>query len=218
MSRSVLLLQLGRLDEALRDVEVAIAFAPQRGPSVVHRALIHAYRGDLAAARIDYDRAVALAPRTAKVWYLRGRFREHARDRRGALSDHGKALALDPGHIAALNHRANLRLDAGDREGAIEDLNEAIRRAPRDPGGFVHRGMARLSSMSADMQAAVADFRRAIALDATIWHAWSGLGQALVRLGQRDEGQAALQKALTLNPPPQARKRLQQMLRQLAGR
>jgi len=71
-------------------------------------------------------------------------------------------------------------------------------RGADDPELLVRRG--RVRAAASEHAEAVELFRRAIDGDAVLASAWFGLGQSLVRLGERDEALAALQRHRELVP------------------
>jgi Flp pilus assembly protein TadD len=106
-NRAIVRVELGRLPEAVADLDTALARLPAEAP------MIHGVRGyallklgDCRAAVADFDRALAGGVRDPGVQYGRGSCRLELGDIEGAARDFEETLRLDPGYDKA---RARLR-------------------------------------------------------------------------------------------------------------
>lgn len=127
-----------------------------------------------------------------------------------------------PQHVAArkamqklANKIPKVEVGAGDVQAMIALLNqgqfaqvetlanEMIGHAPKISGLYNLRGLAQTNLQKPD--AALASFRKAVALDAQNYEAFNNLGLKLKETGAFDTAQKALEKALQINPQyPQA--------------
>jgi serine/threonine protein kinase/tetratricopeptide (TPR) repeat protein len=129
--RAEALLALGRFAEAGEALDQYLRVG---GPATaaVHRArgLIHARRGEHAAAVEAYTRALALARDVTGLSY-RGWTYLKLRASRLALADFEEALQRNGRHADALCGRAHARLSRGQWHEALADAEQALRHGPR---------------------------------------------------------------------------------------
>lgn len=116
----------GRFDEALTDLDAALALAPEQAALYSTRGLIHVDRGDVVRALADLDESVRREPEDAslhnnRAWALvvSGRSQE-------ALASADRAVALDPRSAYALSTRCWARAELGDTAGALEDCRKSL--------------------------------------------------------------------------------------------
>jgi adenylate cyclase len=121
-----------------------------------------------------------------------------------------RAIAIDPGYANAYAQLGNMEANLADftetpaqRETlitqALADADRAIALAPDLSEGYVWRGNIRYR-MRWDWQGAQSDLARALALDRNDAVALTSYAAVLFTLGRRDEGLAALRKAVVSDP------------------
>ena len=139
------LLVEGRVDEARRIFEQAIADDPDDARAWLDLGLAYEAREDMESARAAYRRATEIDPRFAEAFNNLGVLLREAgqlADATGALE---RAVALDPDLSAA---RFNLGLayeDRGKLDDAEREYLAAIRQLPRDPVPKINLAMMYLS-------------------------------------------------------------------------
>jgi len=140
-----------------------------------------------AAAAAKADGAVTYAPPTlAQV--------------RPALVDVEAAIGLDaPMKGDALALRATINQAIGRRAEARADVAEAMQAAPEDATPFVQRALEH--ERDGDVNAAMIDLDRALALDPKAGTALSARGDLLRRLGYLQRARTDLEAAAALGPP-----------------
>jgi tetratricopeptide (TPR) repeat protein len=118
---------------------------------------------------------------------------------RRAQTDAEQAIALDPNSAAGYLALANIRLFHDfDWEGAEAALNKA---AALEPGSVeLLFSRADLADVWGHLDEAIQLRKRSVALDPLCSSCYLFLGSDLYETGQYDEANAALQKALDLNP------------------
>jgi tetratricopeptide (TPR) repeat protein len=184
-NRAEVLIHLGRLEEAIADLEMArsiyqrieslnIAY-PLRSLGDVYRV-----RGDLTLARSCYEEAIRLGERALDlqglVPSLAGLARVLAKDEpENARSMAGRAIEFGPGmgHVEALNAGAWVALVGGDRSmaAALAARSEAEARARRNRAGMAEA--LELRALSAEAPSLELDrFEEAVA-------AWKGIGHPI---------------------------------------
>ncbi|HUQ13428.1 MAG TPA: sulfotransferase [Novosphingobium sp.] len=123
----------GRLSEAVRACDAAIAAAPQYPDAWIERGAAYAAGGSSAIARDSYARAAALAPGNAVAHA--GFAALAARD--GALDEarHAatRALRLDPASLVAAGTLATVALEEGEPDAARRVLEPALGRTASGP-------------------------------------------------------------------------------------
>ncbi len=160
-NRARVLDHMGRRDDAIADLTLAIATDSLYAPAYYERGALRLDAGDLPAAEADMLAHRALRPKArqsllalALIYSATGRHREALNAYNELLEGHP-----DPDLLAA---RANCRMDLGDLPEAAEDIQEGLALAPDDPGLYLSR--ARLNRLRYRPADADADERRAASL------------------------------------------------------
>lgn len=126
-------LGLGRLDDARRHFDLAIAQSPRDAMLLVEAAVVEGQLGDLKAAERMLEKALKLDPDNADAWY---NLAQAARERNvleRAVRLFRKALVHDPHHADAAFGLGEALYVQGKAEEALPWLDEAMRLAPDDP-------------------------------------------------------------------------------------
>ena len=196
----------GRLDEAQKSFEAALATEPQNAAAMRLLGTVMAQRRDFVAAETWLFRAVALAPDDAGAHHHLARVLSVGGRRQEALSHSEQAARLKPADARVRLQRANLLHDLGRHEEALADYDFAITRLPADAGLHYRRGRA-LAALWRHAEA-LETFDRAMALRpdnqiriaaAVMLHQLRRIDEALGQFRQaaaQDPDNAALQMAL----------------------
>ena len=112
---------------------------------------------------------------------------------RFALLPIGLALGAS---VALADARADCFQKSG--EVAIRACTEAIRRDPKDTLSYINRGYEYVQK--GDFERALADYSRAIELDAARWDARQGRAWVYLKMGKAAEGLADADASLKLKP------------------
>lgn len=118
-----------------------------------------------------------------------------------ALDELDKIIKVHPRHNLAYFIRGSVKLYIGDLEGAMTDTETAIRLAPKVFGvekAYNNRGA--IHQMRGEIDKALADFDKAIALNSNYSQPYNGRGVILEKKGRIDEALAAFEKAVELDP------------------
>jgi tetratricopeptide (TPR) repeat protein len=191
------------LDEALADLNQAIALVPQRSGPYRTREAVRSKQGDLDGALADFQRALELGEHRDDTYNRRGAARSCAGDREGASADDTEAIKLLSRPLY-LGYRASCRVeryqdatDAGqeafreDLELAIADLHRGPRAGPAEAWpatlavAHLLRGDAQRNPVAWEM--AADDYTEAVALGMTNPDAFYGRGAARAQPGD-DKG------------------------------
>jgi tetratricopeptide (TPR) repeat protein len=114
---------------ALRELDQALALAPDLVSAHALRAIMFIYAGRDDEARVAAERALAGTGGTpqqrSQAHYVRGRLRAQAGDTAGALSDYDACLAVHPDNGQARFERGVIRAQRGDLPGGYVDTELA---------------------------------------------------------------------------------------------
>ena len=157
-NRAAALLRAGRLDAALRDLEMALKLNPRSSHAYVNRALVLSQKGERERALADFDRAIeldsAFANAHAERCLLLIKMEEPAR----ALESCNAALRLAPDLPAARLNRAVLHMRAQRMAEALADLERVLVFEPASGmalynRGRIYRNLGRAAESERDLRA-----------------------------------------------------------------
>jgi tetratricopeptide (TPR) repeat protein/tRNA A-37 threonylcarbamoyl transferase component Bud32 len=174
------------------------------------RARVYRARGDADTATADYEDALRLHPRYGEAaagvgWILFDRKRFDEADAR--FSD---ALTRQPDCADAIAGRAAVLLQRGDAAAARDLLDRAAQAQPAHALVQLWRGRAHLALDQLDT--ATASFVEAKRRDSGLAEAAVGLGDAYARKGSAALAEAQYLEALDIEPTPEVRQRLAELL------
>ena len=163
---------------------------------------------ELSTALVYADRAIRLDQKYAPAWALRASVESKMAEVgltdvttgfQQARQNAQRALELDPNSAAAYLALATVQIDSDwDWKAAETSVTKA---AYSEPGNVEVLGRrSYLSRISGNLDQAIELEKQAVALDPLRTGSQSTLGYMLYSAGRYDEAQAALQKALDLNP------------------
>ncbi len=207
VARASLLIDLGRLDEAGRDVEQLRKLHPKQPRALYVRALYASKRGDDAATRdtlAELTRAIDPAPRellrrSAPELLLIGGLAHHGLNQNEKASSYlTDYLAVDPGHVGARKLLASIKLSQGDVRDAIALLEPARKAAPKDPQVLTLLASAHMARREYALASGYLD--EALKLSGGAAEVESTVGFNLIASGQTDQGLQHLQRAFEKDP------------------
>jgi TonB family protein len=138
--------------------------------------------------------------KSAATFYLRGNeYRANGEFER-AISDYNEALRLDPKLASAFDGRGHSYLAKNDGDRAIADFNKAIRLAPNNPTFRLSRAGYYIYFRHANLDAAIADLDRVIALNPKFALAYRIRGNAYGFQRNLDHAIADYDRSLRINP------------------
>jgi len=187
----------GRIAEAVREYERALALDPGCLAALYNRAALLMQLGRPAEALASLDALIARTPAPAPVHLLRGNALSTLGRREAALSAFDEAVRLDP--RAPLGHcnRGNTLLALGRPEEALASLDRALAAAPGHALASYNRGNVLVAlGRLAD---ALASFDQAARSDPRFALAWYNRGSMLLELRRPAEAAASFDRALALD-------------------
>ncbi len=188
----------GRLGEAEREYQVALAAAPDHDVALHFLGILAGQTGRLEFAAELIGRAVAARPREPMYLLNLGLVLK----RLGRLADAARALGratrLDPRSVDAHLAHGKVLLEQGQSEAARESFATALHLAPH--AAAVHNNLGLALQALGRPDAAIDAFGRALALDPREVDAHINLGLALAVHGRLEESVARLRDALAIEP------------------
>jgi adenylate cyclase len=119
----------------------------------------------------------------------------------GAMALIDRSLAINPNSAGAWRVSGLLRCYTGDPESAIEHAEHALRLSPRDPMAWTFHSVLATAHMQAKRyEDAVTWATKAIRENSNSSTPYRTLAASCVHLGRLDEGRAAMQRVLELEP------------------
>ena len=188
----------GRLEQAARLYEAALAQAPDHPDTLHLLGLVTLQRGDPSRAAALVSRAIAVRSTEAAyhatlaaAFWCSGQL-----DR--TVNAYRSALELQPDHPECHCNLGATLIDLGAVDEAVTHFREAIRLRP----GFAaaHNNLANALRLLGDRVSAIEHFRKAVQLDPVSAEAQSNLGEMLLELGQPAEALTHCREAVRLRP------------------
>ncbi|MFZ2508393.1 MAG: tetratricopeptide repeat protein, partial [Steroidobacteraceae bacterium] len=196
--RAEVLLRLGHIDEALRDIEGALALDSRNGDAYALRAIIQIARNDKTAAMESARAATANAPDSMRAWLALSYAEQASFELELALASARKAQALQADSSLVNARVAELLLSLGNARDAEDSARAAIAGDSKESHAYSVLGFVYLAQLSLDDSRA--NFEAAIERDSFAALPRLGLGLALIRDGRLKAGREQLEIAVALDP------------------
>jgi tetratricopeptide (TPR) repeat protein len=194
---AALLLSVGRVDEALKIINEAIARNDRAGLAYALRAVIEVVKNQKARALEDAKRGVGLEPKAAAPRIALSYAQQANFDLKDARDTLLEATQLQPQNALAWARLGELWLMFGYRKRAREAAENGVQLAPDLERVHLVFGFAALTEFRTKV--AREAFARAIELDSADPLARFGLGLAIIRDGALHEGRRYLEMAVGLD-------------------
>lgn len=107
-------------------------------------------------------------------------------------------LAIDPNHADSLHLLGMIAYQMGSHDTAVDLIERAIKRNAKV--SYYHCNLGLVLSAQGKLDAAIARYRQALALQPDYVEACNNLGNALMDQGKLEEAVTCLRRALSLNP------------------
>ena len=199
------------MTQARRFFEQALALDPENIEAMVGLARVDHNLGaslmtddrsaQLAAAETTITKVLSLAPKHASAHAILGAVQIFTKRAAQSIAEFEQALALDRNLARAHALIGLAKLFLGRGEETEPHVNEAFRLSPRDtfaPEWLIYVGLAKVQ-LGADAEA-VSWMRRGLDANRNYSLAHFQLAAAFARLGKLDEGRAAVNSGLALDP------------------
>ncbi len=194
--------ELGRLDEALEDFDVAVSRAPAEPEGYAERALVRQRQGLFNDAEQDLETALRLAPERADFRNNLGALLLNGGRTKEAIPHLERALEIEPSLFEAAYNLAKALKEQGQLSRALEMFDRAYNADPaksETPDFYWRRGQAHFGSSR--YEKALSDFDQALALDARRPELHESRAITLEAMGLPQEAAAARSMAAELRLP-----------------
>jgi tetratricopeptide (TPR) repeat protein len=195
--RAGLLLTVGRVDEAMPDIERALRLDPYNTDAFSLQSIISVVQNEKDRALHQAREATDLAPGSSVPRVALSYAQQATFDLRGALASLKKAVKLDPKNALAWSRLSDLWLSFGYLDKALDTAKEAVGLNPNLAHTQTVLGFAHLTQIK--IQDAKSAFERAIDLDSAAPLPRLGLGLAKIRDGDLKAGRAEIEIAASLD-------------------
>jgi tetratricopeptide (TPR) repeat protein len=196
--RAGLYLYVGRVEEARRDIQTALALEPKSGDALALQSIIHLARNNKTEARRLAAQAVQLNPKSPSALLARSYAEQAYFELPKARQSIQEALVIDKDNALLWARLAELEMSEGNLDDARNAASQAVRLNPRLSRTQTVLGFAHLTRIRT--AAAKQSFGEAIASDPTDPLPRLGLGLARIREGDLEEGRDEIELATTLDP------------------
>jgi tetratricopeptide (TPR) repeat protein len=180
------------LEKLMAEYSAAAEKSPQDAEAHYRAALASSYLAEVALELRDKRQAQQAAERGVKA-------AERAVALKPDYAEYHRVLGTLCGQVIPANVLAGI----GYAKRAKESIDRAIEKDPKSARAYLARGVGNYylpASFGGGTGPAIADFRKALDLDARNADAWLWLGLSLRKENKNAEARQAFQKALDLNP------------------
>jgi Flp pilus assembly protein TadD len=196
--RAALLLNVGRVDQAQKDIQHALSLHEANSEALALEAVIAVVQNRKSDAARAAEQAVQLDPRSAAAQIALSYTRQAAFNLQAAIEAAQAAVAHEPENGTAWARLAELRLSTGELDKGIQAAQKAAALNPQIAHAHAILGFAYLTQIKT--KKAQAAFTQAIDLDSAAPLPRLGLGLAKIRDGNLEEGRAEIEIAAGLDP------------------
>ena len=190
------LFQQGKSQEAVVELEKALAIDPKHWKSHNNMALASIDLGELEVAEAHYRESLAIEPQPA-IYNDLGFVLERLGMPEDATAAYRKALELDPASASAHYNLGSSLARSGNYAEAEKHLRTALESSPNTQ---TYTGLGIVLRQQGRMDQAVASLQAAIEADPNNAIAHRELAEALTSLGRMDEARRELERARALSP------------------
>ncbi|MBX2945602.1 MAG: tetratricopeptide repeat protein [Cyclobacteriaceae bacterium] len=190
--------ELGKPDDALRDIQYIKREKPDTLTVYFLEGLVYTKKRDYAAALASFDRALAMDSLNAELWVNIGTVHYYAHNFEASRAALVKAYALDDTEANAYNTLALLSAAEEKFDEAMNWITKALDLKPRDAFFLNNRGFIYL--LQDNREAALEDINKSITLDP--YNGWAYRNKGIYYL-KSDDATAALRvlkQAVDLDP------------------
>lgn len=196
--RAQLLLGVGRVNEASKDIQQELSLNPNDSDALALQSIIAVVQNDKERALTGAQKAVAADPKSASALTALSYAQQANFDLEGARKSLQQAVQANPDNALAWARLAELHTSFSKLDDAIEAAKKAVALNPNLSRTQMVLGFAHLLRVS--IGEAKAAFEQAIALDQADSLSRLGLGLAKIREGALEEGRQEIEIAASLDP------------------
>ena len=196
--RASLLLAVGRVDEASKDIERALSLSPNYSDAFALQSVIAVVQNEREKALDIARKAVAADPKSAAALIALSYAQQSNFDLEGALESLRQAVQVNPNNALAWARLSELHLSFARLGEALEAAQRAVALDPNLARTQMVLGFAYLTQVNTTESKRA--FERSIELDQAGYLSRLGLGLAKIREGDLAEGRREIEIAASLDP------------------
>jgi tetratricopeptide (TPR) repeat protein len=196
--RASLLLAVGRVDEASKDIERALSLNPMSSDALALQAVIAVVQNEKEKALDIAKKAVESDPQSASALIALSYAQQASFDLEGARNSLKQAVQISPENALAWARLAELHLSFAELDEALEAAQKAVALDPNLSRTQTVLGFAYLTQVNTTESKKA--FEKAIELDQADSLARLGLGLAKIRESDLEEGRREIEVAVSLDP------------------
>jgi len=194
IQRGTELEKAGRLDEAIREHEAAMAIDPANVQVHVNLISLYGRTGDSAKAKQHFEAATKLDAGRSDAWYDYGVLLFHEQNLTGAQQAFQRALQINPSYAEAHTNLGVIYQQQGRLDQAADEFRAAIAAQPNYPLARFHLGRILVNQEKYDE--AIQHLQRALTPEDEQTTAYLyALGAAYARAGDREHALTYMRKA-----------------------
>ena len=196
--RASLLLAVGRVDEASKDIERALSLSPNYSDAFALQSVIAVVLNEREKALDIARKAVEADPKSAAALIALSYAQQSNFDLEGALESLKQAVQVNPNNALAWARLSELHLSFARLDEALEAAQKAVALDPNLARTQMVLGFAYLTQVNTTESKRA--FERSIELDQAGYLSRLGLGLAKIREGDLAEGRREIEIAASLDP------------------
>ena len=198
LNRGEDLLREGRLEEAIREFDQALAINGDLAEAYFNRGCAHLALSNFERAIEDFNSALRLKPDYYEALIARGFTYISLGDSDRAIEDLNAAAIMKPDDFRAFGARAIVYLGLGDTDRALEDFNTALRIDPENNEIWAFRGVVYLNM--GDHERAIEDLNAALRINPNSPQALNTRGAVYADMGDFENAARDVLSALIAQP------------------
>ncbi len=152
----------GNTDQALVDIDKAIALEPQLSSFHTFRGYLNQSKGKYELALRDCDTAIKIDPKDDRAYLTRGECHQAMKNVDKAVQDFDKAVEIDPKNADAYRKRGSFYFGNSDYDNAKKDLDKAIELDPKGSEAYMYRSVCH--GLKRDYASSLGDLSTAVDL------------------------------------------------------
>jgi tetratricopeptide (TPR) repeat protein len=196
--RASLLLGVGRVDEASKDLQQALNLNPNYSDALALESIVAVVQNDKQRALSVADKAVAAEPKSASALTALSYAQQANFDLEGARNSLERAVQAEPNNALAWARLAEIHMSFAELDKALQAAEKAVSLNPNLSRTQMVLGFAHLTRVNIDESKRA--FERAIELDQADSLSRLGLGLARIRESNFEDGRRDIEVAASLDP------------------
>lgn len=197
-NRAIANTKLGKYNEAVSDINVAISLSPKNPGFYFNKSLIFFSQNKKDSQDLALDKCLALDGTHPEAAYYKGLLCYERKEFDRAVGYYGVAIENKPGFVFAYNDRGSAKRARGDFEGAISDYKTAL--GLDSSLVFIYNNLGSVYRESKNYEKAVDVFSHAFKINSKYIMALLNRGCSYFDMGNYKAAQADFEEALFIEP------------------